>query len=159
MTLEKNSIHDISVKPEEDTKLPSQATTISKRALRANLSNCKYEIVETCVKSLGYKTTVDPENFVLFWLDTGIKVERMLAMQAFQKINHFPGMDQICRKDCLARNVNRLSRRFPKVFNFFPRTFVLPSDKVEFLNYAKEKKNACFIAKPGKIFTFFSFFS
>lgn len=32
-----------------------------------------------------------------------------------QKINHFPGMSEICRKDLLARNLNRMFKQQPKV--------------------------------------------
>lgn len=57
-------------------------------------------------------------------------------------------MHEICRKDHLARNVNRLSRLFPKAFGFFPKTWVLPVEKSEFLLYHKTKRNSTFIAKP-----------
>jgi hypothetical protein len=58
-------------------------------------------------------------------------------------------MHEICRKDHLARNVSRLSRIFPKTFGFFPKTWILPNDKTEFLNYVKTKRNSStYIAKP-----------
>ena len=49
-----------------------------------------------------------------------------------QKINHFPGMSEICRKDLLARNMNRLQRLFPKEYNVFPKSWTLPADYGEF---------------------------
>lgn len=45
-----------------------------------------------------------------------------------QKINHFPGMSEICRKDLLARNMGRMLKMFPKDFHFFPRTWCLPAE-------------------------------
>ena len=45
-----------------------------------------------------------------------------------QKINHFPGMSEICRKDLLARNMSRMLKMFPKDFHFFPRTWCLPAE-------------------------------
>lgn len=45
-----------------------------------------------------------------------------------QKINHFPGMSEICRKDLLARNMSRMLKLFPKDFYFFPRTWCLPAE-------------------------------
>ena len=46
----------------------------------------------------------------------------------FQKINHFPGMSEICRKDLLARNMNRMLKTFPKEYNVFPKTWCLPAE-------------------------------
>ena len=46
----------------------------------------------------------------------------------FQKINHFPGMLEICRKDLLARNLIRMLKLFPKDYNIFPKTWCLPSE-------------------------------
>jgi tubulin polyglutamylase TTLL6/13 len=49
-------------------------------------------------------------------------------MKAYQKINHFPGMEALSRKNNLARNLNRMKRIFKKEYNFFPRTWILPSE-------------------------------
>lgn len=46
----------------------------------------------------------------------------------FQKVNHFPGMSEICRKDLLARNLNRMLKMFPKDYNFFPKTWCIPAE-------------------------------
>ena len=47
-----------------------------------------------------------------------------------QKINHFPGMIEICRKDLLARNMNRMLKLFPKDYNCFPRSWCMPAEYV-----------------------------
>ncbi|KAI9338783.1 putative tubulin-tyrosine ligase family protein, partial [Obelidium mucronatum] len=65
-----------------------------------------------------------------------------------QKINHFPGMQEICRKDYLARNLGRLSRLLPKEYNFFPKTYVLPHDWADLKIAIKAKKHQTYIAKP-----------
>ena len=57
-------------------------------------------------------------------------------------------MNEICRKDHLARNVARLQRLFPKAFGFFPKTWTLPIEWNEFVLYHKSKKGNCYIAKP-----------
>ena len=72
-----------------------------------------------------------------------------MEMRGFQKINHFPGMSEISRKDNLARNLNRLYKLFPKEFSFFPRTWVLPADLGDFHSHIRQKKrNKYFIVKP-----------
>ena len=47
-----------------------------------------------------------------------------------QKINHFPGMSEICRKDTLARNMNRMMKLFPKEYNICPKSWCLPAEWV-----------------------------
>ncbi|XP_077020778.1 tubulin polyglutamylase TTLL6 isoform X5 [Tamandua tetradactyla] len=64
------------------------------------------------------------------------------------KINHFPGMSEICRKDLLARNMNRLLKMFPKDFHFFPRTWCLPADWGDLQSYSRSRKNKTYICKP-----------
>ncbi|KAE8283908.1 Tubulin polyglutamylase ttll6 [Larimichthys crocea] len=69
-------------------------------------------------------------------------------MKRYQKINHFPGMSEICRKDLLARNMNRMLKLFPKDYNIFPRTWCLPADYSDFQAYTRAKKNKTYICKP-----------
>ncbi|KAK3529665.1 hypothetical protein QTP70_033705 [Hemibagrus guttatus] len=64
------------------------------------------------------------------------------------KINHFPGMSELCRKDLLARNLNRMLKLFPKDYSIFPRTWCLPADYSDFLAYARAKKHKTYICKP-----------
>jgi len=35
-------------------------------------------------------------------------------MKPYQKINHFPGMISLSRKNNLARNLTKLKKKFPK---------------------------------------------
>ncbi|XP_077020779.1 tubulin polyglutamylase TTLL6 isoform X6 [Tamandua tetradactyla] len=71
-----------------------------------------------------------------------------MEMKSYQKINHFPGMSEICRKDLLARNMNRLLKMFPKDFHFFPRTWCLPADWGDLQSYSRSRKNKTYICKP-----------
>ena len=50
-----------------------------------------------------------------------------------QKINVFPRMDEITRKDKLCKNINRMQKKFGKEsFDFFPTTYILPDSYAEF---------------------------
>ncbi|XP_066485363.1 tubulin polyglutamylase TTLL6 [Tiliqua scincoides] len=71
-----------------------------------------------------------------------------MEMKSYQKINHFPGMSEICRKDLLARNMGRMLKLFPKEFNFFPRAWCLPADYGELQAYGRSKKHKTYICKP-----------
>ncbi|KAI8910696.1 tubulin-tyrosine ligase family-domain-containing protein, partial [Powellomyces hirtus] len=116
-----------------------------------NTLNCKYDVVRECCVKLGFRITEDEnEPWILFWIDTGVSVERVLAMKPYTFINHFPGMHEICRKDCLARNLGRLSRSFPKDGNFFPRTWVLPLEwgDLKATHNSTRRRKPCYIVKP-----------
>ena len=54
-----------------------------------------------------------------------------------QKINHFPGMTEICRKDLLSRNLNKMIKLFPKDYNVFPKSWVLPAEWVHLSLYVE----------------------
>ncbi|KAF4085121.1 hypothetical protein AMELA_G00113620 [Ameiurus melas] len=71
-----------------------------------------------------------------------------MEMKRYQKINHFPGMNEICRKDLLARNLNRMLKLFPKDYSIFPRTWCLPADNSDFQAYTRAKKHKTYICKP-----------
>ncbi|KAJ3146996.1 Tubulin polyglutamylase ttll6 [Geranomyces michiganensis] len=140
------------------TRAPSEATSsgaISAARKRAvvvvNTFNCKYDVVRDCCRKLGFRVSDDElEPWILLWIDTGVSVERVLAMKPYTFINHFPGMHEICRKDCLARNLGRLSRSFPKDGNFFPRTWVLPLEwgDLKAAHQAASRRHPCYIVKP-----------
>ncbi|KAH8875796.1 Tubulin polyglutamylase TTLL13 [Schistosoma japonicum] len=119
-----------------------------KRQLTVNLSNCKYESVRRVLKRFGFRETEDDEDWCLYWTDYSVTIDKVLVMKQWQKINHFPGMSEICRKDSLARNLNRMIRLFPKDYNIFPKTWCLPSDWNDIQNYARKHKSKTFIIKP-----------
>lgn len=50
------------------------------------------------------------------------------ALYALQKINHFNGMLEICRKKSMARNLAKMAKLFPGHYDFVPKTFLLPND-------------------------------
>ncbi|KAF5305589.1 hypothetical protein FQA39_LY01680 [Lamprigera yunnana] len=127
--------------------LPSQKKR-KKRKVLVCLTNCKYDVVRRTVNKFSYKEVGDAEPWNLYWTDLSISIERCKEMKRYQRINHFPGMLEICRKDLLARNLNRMQRIFPKEYNFFPRTWCLPADLGEALAYSRLKKNKTFILKP-----------
>lgn len=64
----------------------------------------------------------------IHWIDSAVPLERYINLHPYQKINHFPGMGEITRKDCLARNMHRMHILNKEEYNFAPRTWVLPAD-------------------------------
>jgi tubulin polyglutamylase TTLL6/13 len=119
-----------------------------KKSLTVNATACKYDIVKDCAESLGFRLVTDPKKWCLYWIDTGVSLQRILEMEAYQKINHFPGMSEICRKNLLARNLSRIQKR--SEFEFFPKSWILPSEWSDLnLNY-KRNERTVFIVKPDQ---------
>ncbi|KAG8440616.1 hypothetical protein GDO86_006386 [Hymenochirus boettgeri] len=113
-----------------------------------NLASCKYESVRRAARVCGLKEVEDEQEWTVCWTDFSVSLERVMEMKRFQKINHFPGMSEICRKDLLARNMSRLFKLFPKEYHIFPRTWCLPADYGDLQAYSRTKKNKTYICKP-----------
>ncbi|KAL7033871.1 hypothetical protein ACKWTF_007758 [Chironomus riparius] len=138
--------------------------------------NCRYDCITRVAKSLGYKI-VRPNNIQvpnkslvefnyelrlansrkqendmwnLCWTDSLVAVDFCREMRRFQKINHFPGMFEICRKDLLARNLNRMLKLFPNDYNIFPKSWCFPADLGDAIQYSRQYKNKTFIIKPDQ---------
>lgn len=54
----------------------------------------------------------------------------------------------LSRKNHLAKNLIKLRKIYPKDYNFFPRTWALPTELKELKTYAQNKKNRVYIVKP-----------
>ncbi|XP_057355503.1 tubulin polyglutamylase TTLL6 [Manis pentadactyla] len=104
--------------------------------------------VRRAAQLYGLREGGENEDWTLFWTDYSVSLERVMEMKSYQKINHFPGMSEICRKDLLARNMGRMLKMFPKDFHFFPRTWCLPADWGDLQNYSRSRKNKTYICKP-----------
>ncbi|DBA78232.1 TPA: Tubulin polyglutamylase ttll13P, variant 2 [Trebouxia sp. C0005] len=62
-------------------------------------------------------------------------------MQPMQKINHFAGMLELCRKKTLARSITAMAALFPGHYHFCPKTYVLPEDlQVLWRDFKSSKK-------------------
>ncbi|XP_027601237.1 tubulin polyglutamylase TTLL6 isoform X3 [Pipra filicauda] len=127
--------------PLDRSGAPVGPETRRKRSVPSiNLSGCRYESVRRAAQHCGLKEAGENEEWTVCWTDTSVSLERLMEMKRFQKINHFPGMIELCRKDLLARNLNRMLRLFPEEYNIFPRTWCLPAESM--------RKTRTFICKP-----------
>ncbi|XP_032577787.1 tubulin polyglutamylase TTLL13 [Drosophila sechellia] len=111
------------------------------------VSNSRYAMIGKISKTLGYKLVKESKMWNILWSDSFPGVELFKNMKRFQQINHFPGMIEICRKDLLSRNLNRMLKIFPQDYKIFPKTWMLPADYGDAMNYALNHKRT-FILKP-----------
>ncbi|XP_075615905.1 tubulin polyglutamylase TTLL7 isoform X2 [Balearica regulorum gibbericeps] len=142
------------------SELPYQSTI--KRKVRkkkngvitANVAGTKYEIVRVVIREMGFvKTRDEDETANLIWSDSAVQQEKIAELRNYQRINHFPGMGEICRKDFLARNMTKMIKNQPQEYSFIPRTWIFPAEYTQFQNYVKElkkkRRQKTFIVKPA----------
>ncbi|EDV91007.1 tubulin polyglutamylase TTLL13 [Drosophila grimshawi] len=111
------------------------------------VSNSRYAMIGRISKSLGFKLVKESKLWNILWSDSFPGVELFKNMKRFQQINHFPGMIEICRKDLLSRNLNRMLKLYPHDYKIFPKTWMLPADYGDAMHYAQNHKRT-FILKP-----------
>jgi tubulin polyglutamylase TTLL6/13 len=114
-----------------------------------NLEGTQYESVERCVVSLGFPIVTDDRNTVLFWYDNNVSVDFCLHLKPWQFVNHFPGTFSISNKVALARNIERMERVFPELYDFHPQSFTLPTHISSLQGVlAKGSGDVTYIVKP-----------
>lgn len=114
-----------------------------------NIANTQYEIIKDVASMLKWSISSDPDGkWDLLWTDSAVSSERLSKMRITQKINHFPGMYQLARKNCMALNLNKLRKLFPNDYNFYPPTWVLPIELTDFMSVLSKNKSKTFIVKP-----------
>mmetsp|Transcript_39798 Transcript_39798/g.60985 ORF Transcript_39798/g.60985 Transcript_39798/m.60985 type:complete len:176 (+) Transcript_39798:181-708(+) len=109
-----------------------------------NVACTKYDIIKRVAKKmLGYRLKEYDEDheggfahgegnqklnqdWDVSWHDLGITADFLTKMQPFQKVNQYPGMYVITRKNFLARNLMKMKRAFPAEYKFFPKTWIIP---------------------------------
>ncbi len=119
------------------------------KGVSINLTQCKYSVFHKVASSLGWAVTEDESNWDLFWCDAGLGIEKYVRVaKTYQRINHFPGMINIYRKDRLAKSMAKMSRISP-AYNFTPKTWFLPNDYQHISNYLRSGPRRCVIMKPS----------
>lgn len=116
-----------------------------------NVADSQYSLIRLVArKTFAWKVCEDREDTEsdLFWTDSAIPPEKLARMKPYQKINHFPGMYTLARKNNLARNLGRMRKVRPEDFDFFPMTWTLPAELAELKAYAQKNPRCTFILKP-----------
>ncbi|CAD8088042.1 unnamed protein product [Paramecium sonneborni] len=122
-----------------------------KQTLIMNVSDTKYDVVKFVGKKIfKWILQYEPDgiNWDMFWTDAAVQPETLGKMQPHQKINHFPGMYSLARKNHLGRNLMKMRKQFPNDFKFFPQTWLLPAEYGDFKNQFVKGKVRTFIVKP-----------
>lgn len=99
-------------------------------------------------KHAGFKLTNSSINFNVA-ISRVPKPEFLKKFNHCQKINHFPGIWAIGRKDNLWRHVLRQRRKFGKQYEICPQTYILPEDFSRFEMDRDENSSVLWILKPA----------
>jgi hypothetical protein len=73
--------------------------------------------------------------FDLTWHDLTVTADFLTRLHAWQKVNMYPGISCLSRKNHLARNLMRMYKAYPEEYDFFPKTWVLPNESNDFRNF------------------------
>lgn len=84
------------------------------KPITANLIDTQYEVVEQVCWDMDYDIIYqkDTKNYDLKWVDGMVSVEMLSKMMSHQKINHFPGMNILSRKNNLAKNIFKMQYKY-----------------------------------------------
>ncbi|KAK7200923.1 tubulin tyrosine ligase [Novymonas esmeraldas] len=102
----------------------------------------------------GLKYTDSNRDFNVLWAKRAT-VYTLSSLNAYQKVNHFPGTWGVGRKDRLAYNIRRMQRYFgSEAFDIVPKSFLIPEDEAELrrdaeANPGTPERPLIYIVKPG----------
>ena len=79
------------------------------------------------------------DNWDIFWADSGMTPDFLSSLSNTQRVNHYLGMYNICRKSTLGMHLNRFQKEFPDHYKFFPQTWLYPAEFHDIQEYSKKK--------------------
>jgi len=88
----------------------------------------QYPVVTDVADHFNWKIQYenDAGDWDVYWTDFSIDPDILIKMHFFQKINYYPGIYSIARKNLLGFNLMNMKNKFPEDYNFFPLTWMLP---------------------------------
>jgi len=116
--------------------------------VKIDLSKCQYSILKEVIKELKWEQdpSYDPD---IIWQDSALTPGILSSLNPHQRINHFPGMYAISRKDYLAKNLKSMELINPNEFKFFPETWVMPQELQSLKNYMAVNSPVLIVKPPN----------
>lgn len=125
----------------------------SQRKVTLCTVDSRYDVILEAAKACGMRVVAhDDDGCNIYWLDVSTIHERFSRLEPWQRINHFPSMSHISRKNRLAQNLGKMRRQFPKEYAFYPKTWTLPQEakdfRAQFGPEGQAARGTTFILKP-----------
>lgn len=76
----------------------------------------QYPVVSEVAELLNWKIQYsnDSGDWDVFWTDFHVEPDVLIKMHLFQKINHYPGIHTLARKNLLGLNLMGMREKFPE---------------------------------------------
>ena len=116
--------------------------------MSCNLRDARYDVIRDTAKELGFKVCKGAGTVDFIWKDARLDYAMFKSLKPYQKINHFLHMTELAQKANLGRNLRRMAKMFPKAYDFFPKTYLLPSDYELLMSHKAQFPKQIYICKP-----------
>ena len=97
-------------------------------------------LVREVFEAKGYREhdeEEDGDNWHVHWKAGRFKPSEYEAANRGQRVNHFPKTTGITKKDNLLRNLRRMRGIHGPIFNFFPDSYILPTEYMSLVRYCE----------------------
>lgn len=120
---------------------------------KIDTSRSKYSVVKEAFSHFGIDQVPGDPEAPIVWFDGTIPQDFFYTLSSKQRINKIPGMDMICFKSNTFTSLNAMRQQYPKIFTFYPLTFILPAQYSDFQREHIRESNKCkgpvtWIVKP-----------
>lgn len=95
----------------------------------------------------NYHFEIKNDRAVLVWFDTIRDLDYFTILKPWQVVNRLPQANVICRKAPFVRIIQRIQPFFPQLYQFLPKSYILPLQKDQFIQ-AVAKHDRKHIIKP-----------
>jgi hypothetical protein len=112
------------------------------------------QLVREVLESRGWREhdeDADGDRWDLFWRPGRFTMAEYGQASMQKRVNHLPKTTGITKKDALLRNLRRMRNLHGSVFNFFPDSFILPTEyasMVRSVDRLNEADRPIWIVKP-----------
>jgi hypothetical protein len=95
-------------------------------------SRARCRTSENAIRQAGLSPIRPEDNPPLVWIDGILTNSEAAALLDYQRVNKIPCMDFLCYKSTLFSELNAIRAHFPRLFEFYPHTYLLPDELPEF---------------------------